>query len=487
MKLPNSYKLYGKLFSFIIFVILLFIAMIIIAVPLGAALMATITLTLIFFTISDIWAMLFFAISLSICLAVLEFILSFSILNPNYFRPNERYAAPSSLHYQKNVRARNFHIPYGDLYTMTARTEAIKDIIEPRNVDFITDSLGFRNRADYNGEKIILFGDSFVVGNGTSQEDIISEVMSYKYGLKVYNAGFPGTPEQYLSNLSLMTTKTDGHFKAVFFMFEGNDFMDCKGVSNVKLSDYIDFGPNTELFKQNSTAVPITRKISNNIPEFIRKMEVYRLFASLYESAEHIYKARKYVSDNNSWNPQLSGFVTIWNVNPTKIGFFKEYIEYSLNKKQCPFKPSVQINYSNLRKDIALIVFVPTKFRVYYSQLAHTNAKQISYNNAWEYVKQFSKKINVPSLDLTPALVKESKRLLLENKYTWWRDDTHWNRYGINIGAEEVSKKLIELYGSELEKISFTDVSRLKLRALPPNIREQQGLITNMYNYNVTQ
>ncbi|NQT06172.1 MAG: hypothetical protein HQ575_01380 [Candidatus Omnitrophica bacterium] len=39
---------------------------------------------------------------------------------------------------------------------------------------------------------------------------------------------------------------------------------------------------------------------------------------------------------------------------------------------------------------------------------------------------------------LPPYLIDESRRLLDEGKFTYWRDDTHWNGYGISKAAEVV-------------------------------------------------
>jgi len=47
-------------------------------------------------------------------------------------------------------------------------------------------------------------------------------------------------------------------------------------------------------------------------------------------------------------------------------------------------------------------------------------------------------------IDLTQALVNESKRLLPEGKLTFWRDDTHWNPDGIAVAAQIVAKTLNE-------------------------------------------
>ena len=36
-------------------------------------------------------------------------------------------------------------------------------------------------------------------------------------------------------------------------------------------------------------------------------------------------------------------------------------------------------------------------------------------------------------------MIDASKTLLKEDKYTFWKDDSHWNKYGIGVAAKVVS------------------------------------------------
>ncbi len=47
-------------------------------------------------------------------------------------------------------------IPFGDLVAIDGRTRAA--IAEPRLVKYRTDSLGYRNDADYAGQQVLLVG-----------------------------------------------------------------------------------------------------------------------------------------------------------------------------------------------------------------------------------------------------------------------------------------------------------------------------------------
>ena len=69
---------------------------------------------------------------------------------------------------------------------------------EPRRVRYKTDSMGFRNDADYHNEPVLLVGDSFIAGSGNTQEDLLSAQLERDCGLPAYNLAFPGELHSYV-------------------------------------------------------------------------------------------------------------------------------------------------------------------------------------------------------------------------------------------------------------------------------------------------
>jgi hypothetical protein len=47
-------------------------------------------------------------------------------------------------------------------------------------------------------------------------------------------------------------------------------------------------------------------------------------------------------------------------------------------------------------------------------------------------------------VDLTGPLKEESQRLLPEGKLTFWKDDSHWNRFGMAVAARTIHTFLQE-------------------------------------------
>jgi hypothetical protein len=46
--------------------------------------------------------------------------------------------------------------------------------------------------------------------------------------------------------------------------------------------------------------------------------------------------------------------------------------------------------------------------------------------------------LGIRCVNLTGPLQEESRRLLPEGKLTFWKDDSHWNRYGMGVAARQV-------------------------------------------------
>ena len=104
-----------------------------------------------------------------------------------YFRPHEKFAT-SNLSYKPMVNT-TMSMPYGDLVSMSIKQKDINKIIEPRNVEFITDKRGYRNKKSFKGADFVLIGDSFIVGNGSTQDVLVSEQLKKKTTFTFLNLG----------------------------------------------------------------------------------------------------------------------------------------------------------------------------------------------------------------------------------------------------------------------------------------------------------
>jgi hypothetical protein len=309
-------------------------------------------------------------------------------------------------------------IPFGDLVAMDRKTRPA--IAEPRRVRYHIDSTGFRNDADYAGQKVLLVGDSFIAGSGNTQKDLLSDQLQRDYGIPAYNLGFPGELHSYVRYVEGFFKTHPSGPKALIFLFEGNDFplrKPSKAASSKKKPSEPSF-------------LEIARK---EFQQSLKELLVYRYAFSFY----HILK--------NRLMPAAESKVTVLTLQGSghlKLGFLKAYVA-ATERAAYDAGDDFFLKLSRIKEHLGGIFFIPTKFRVYYTMLEGGPRPPLP-NAQWEYVKATAGRLGVRCVDLTGPLQEESQRLLPEGKLTYWKDDSHWNRYGIAVAAREVQAFLLQ-------------------------------------------
>jgi len=84
------------------------------------------------------------------------------------------------------------------------------------------------------------------------------------------------------------------------------------------------------------------------------------------------------------------------------------------------------------------VFFVPTKYRVYAPLLG----KSVPAHAQWRALQRLCSQRGWRCTDLTPALSSASSELLKRGEFTWWLDDTHWNRQGMAVAARVVAGRI---------------------------------------------
>lgn len=70
-----------------------------------------------------------------------------------------------------------------------ARNAGLVAFERPRTVTFTTDEHGFRNRPGMGRARVVVVGDSFVVGSGVSDHETLPAALERRLGVPVYNYG----------------------------------------------------------------------------------------------------------------------------------------------------------------------------------------------------------------------------------------------------------------------------------------------------------
>ena len=320
-----------------------------------------------------------------------------------YYRPQERFTAfdyeKRHRSYRKNVTF-SMTMPFGDLQAMT--TEKLDR--QSRHVVFITDAEGYRNAAAYAGQPYLLDGDSYVAGVSNSQEDILSSQLKRDYGIDAYSIGHPGDINDYERYLRAFRKKHGDGSRALLFLFEGNDFPekpDDEDPSDLELwlKRYYDMFSETAVF---------------------RVTKVY------YKRATRFLAVSK------------SPVVETHKLGNVRMAFHTPYIEVS-RRAEYIIPAAIENDLAAMSPHVRAIFFIPTKYRVY---AKHIGAAKPLPDAQWDTLNRLCARHGWRCVNLTPDLIAESDRLLAEGKYTYWIDDSHWNRYGIAVAARAVARTL---------------------------------------------
>jgi len=334
-------------------------------------------------------------------------------------------------HYHRHRQGEMF-IPFGDMVSLDPQTKPI--IAEPRRVRYKTDSMGFRNDADYHNEPVLLVGDSFIAGSGNTQEDLLSAQLERDCGLPAYNLAFPGELHSYVRYVQGFFRTHDSKARALVFLFEGNDFPPGQPQPAAAAPPKPDPPP---------SAFHIARK---EWQQSFKELLVYRYAFSLY----HLL--------NKRLRPQNYSQVTVIKLrgpNNLSMGFMDGYIRVTRRASyhgDAEFLPKL----ARIKEHLAGIFFIPTKFRVYYD-LLDLEPRPPLPDAHWPYVQEQARRLGVRCVNLTGPLQEESRRLLPEGQLTFWKDDSHWNKNGMAVAA-----RAIQAFWEEQEPVagSNSPVSR---------------------------
>ena len=323
-----------------------------------------------------------------------------------YYRPHERLVvqdyAKGHRAYRPNAEIR-MRMPHGDLQALTR-----EPLAQPRDTVFRTDSEGFRNDHDYREGDIVLLGDSFVVGLGDSQPDTLSAQLEKTHGIPTYNLGHPGDVSDYLHYLEAFRSRHAGQPRVMLFLFEGNDFPEA-----------------TEYQSAEHETQGLVERWAGRYYSLFTDTAFYRVTKSLYKRA---IQSSKIAQSTSVEIKQLGG---------QRMGLYTPYVQVN-QRLEYAMPDAMQQDLIALGAQVEQIFFIPTKYRVYAKHLGATDLP----NAQWQALSTLCRPQGWRCTDLTPALVAASDALLAEGKFTWWRDDSHWNREGMAVAARTIATSL---------------------------------------------
>lgn len=365
--------------------------------------------------------------SLLVSLVLLDLALR-PLMYPRLFGPPQLFMfrwppMPELWRYKPNISFAG--IVYGDL--------ASPEYQERRYEVFQTDSYGFRNtpaqerQARDGHADLILLGDSFGVGVGTTQEKTWAGLFENKYGLHTYNLSMPGSgPWHELINLKIacQRLRCDQNTTVLWALFSGNDLQD---------DIYDDMEPS----------------LSNNpIRSFFVDAATFRNMSPIREITDKLFIRAHSI-------PIAKNFP-----NGKKLIFRPRYVKaVDLNLDQVRQHPHYQKivavvdemkRFADTRHFSVVVAVAPAKEEIYSSILTgKTDSSSNRTSGFATAVEELCRQDKLPYLDLTPLFAQEAKKQLAVGNLLWWSDDTHWNERGNEFAATAVYDHLLSQQRSE--------------------------------------
>lgn len=356
--------------------------------------------------------------SLSIALELAARWLSPSSMKP-YYRPHEMLALEKIYRPNQKVRVA---VPHGDLLATDPMLP--QDLAQPREEVFATDSIGYRNDQDFTQEKFLIVGDSFVAGIGNTQEDVLTMQLRRDFGINAYNLGFPADTQGYAERIAWARSKFPNISCIGMVLFEGNDFQLVNS---------------TEVASRNAIPKGFQQVVKSYIRLIRGNSEFSKMFYGLTTRAWEVVQERIKTRSPGSDARELSSRTTfVKSVRGAPMGFLHGYAEV-VQRQTFDDYNFVRDRLTEAMPDFVL--FVPDKYRIY-SRLFDDSAVDQLPNAQWDYLSSVTARLGIPAVNLTEPLIERAQQIISDGRTVFWRDDTHWNREGISVGAAEVAKLL---------------------------------------------
>jgi hypothetical protein len=290
---------------------------------------------------------------------------------------------------------------------------------------FTTDKWGFRTTPGQDGISVsVLFaGDSFTAGVGLSDSETLSAQVSSTGHIGTYNGGEVYGTGSWPTIESLIKRLNLKNGLVVYQHSERNEVPDSATLHlplNVRLA--------RRILPRNSAAYRHLRSTYLFVTGLVHyspfKIFLTRLFMAFQDdvwlpNVEANKVVLRKLKDDVPFLFLTSEEKNFSKVRDVSTGFFVE------------LKALVRATGNDL-----LVILVPDKYNVYYPLFQGSDGSLGDRQLYLDLLEKNLKKANVPVLDLTAALREQAAAALVQGKYNYHSDDTHWNALGVSRVAQ---------------------------------------------------
>tara|TARA_Y100000590_G_scaffold109516_1_gene124841 strand:- start:2432 stop:3712 length:1281 start_codon:yes stop_codon:yes gene_type:complete len=348
-----------------------------------------------------------------------------------FYRAHEKYATKEKK-YEKNISDTIF-MRYGDIYFKDGGLNKRRDhITEARKQNFVTDAHGLRNdRFKLEDSEIILVGDSFISAQGTSQEYTPANILGNVSKKKVATLSWSGvSPKDYEELIEKYLDILRKDAKIFVFYFEGNDFEKINIQENnnsVNTSKYV-YWRGYKIPKWKAVIRFAYERLERNKDKFLLKVfSEKNYFLRNIRAKTHLFNRKILTSWTNTGSP-----IQYFKIGEKTVGFY-----YRASEKPSDNFSTYIPKEKKVISRISAVFFIPTKVRVY-SKYVGVDIEKTSQK--FQILKKKFNLFNIPVHDLSVEMKNSVPSYLSEGKYLFWRDDTHWNNYGIFVAMNYIDK-----------------------------------------------
>lgn len=319
------------------------------------------------------------------------------------------------------------HVTYrGEAYGDLAAIAGDPALRELRPIVFETDGAGFRNRDLEGPMDIVVLGDSFSAGVGTTQDQVFASLLE-KSGHRVYNLSYPGGPYDQFVNLVVEGPRlplVPGAW-LIWTLYEGNDLDDGYGIV---------WDPGA-LPRNNWLAARMVqfRTFRNRSP-FNQVMQGLR--ARLSGAGDGVIERR--LSDGRP--------VLFARAHEAWAQMSREEVERHQNFPGLERSLGAVRDLAAARRMRVGIVILPTKGEVYrwVFERRLPRAEDARPSGFALAVLGACKRVRLQCFDSKPYFMTESRRSFdAHGVLLWWQDDSHLNGRGHAVVADFVMRKVL--------------------------------------------
>ncbi len=304
---------------------------------------------------------------------------------------------------------------YGDLAALSG-DESARHV---RQVEIHTDASGFRNEGVPETIDLLVLGDSFGAGIGTSQELIFAGLLR-RQGHRIYNLSYPGGPYDEFVNLAVESPRLrfGKNAKLIWTIYVGNDLADTGGeiLEPEALPWQSTLGQWQVRYRTYRNRSPLNRLVTNVI---LRRQGRAGNEVTARPTADG--KPVLFLDTQDQWSRRSAAEIR---AHP------------NFGKLQKTFAAMQELT-ARLGLDVTVLI-VPTKGDVYrwIVEGRLPSEKDRARTGFAEAVLDICRPRGFRCLDLKPLFVDEAVRLYHSSgELLWWRDDTHLGERGHQLAA----------------------------------------------------